>query len=265
MNKNQKSYYAIIPADIRYNQNICANAKLLYGEITALCNEKGFCWASNQYFADLYQVNKKSISRWIKQLEETGKIYIDTVYNPKNKKIEARHIKIYTPMDKNVPTPMDKNVPTPMDKNVPTPMDKNVQENNTLINNTLINKKSAHTFKFSSDEFKLIKIWNNSEHLRTHSIDTISLYFKKKHRDIINANIIEHIEQAIGNYNQFCAEPDLYYWSTNWTFWEFIVRGLHKFTNDAKPLLVFRKNQKEKQETAEERIDRIMKGDIKYG
>ena len=64
--ENKKSYYAVVPANVRYDSNICANSKLLYGEITALCNEKGYCWASNQYFADLYDVSKISISRWIK-------------------------------------------------------------------------------------------------------------------------------------------------------------------------------------------------------
>lgn len=46
-----RSYYAIIPANIRYDTRLKANSKLLYGEITALCNEKGFCWASNDYFS----------------------------------------------------------------------------------------------------------------------------------------------------------------------------------------------------------------------
>ncbi len=76
MPKEEKpSYYAIIPANVRYDKNLSANAKLLYGEITALCNDKGFCWASNKYFANLYGVSLRSISRWISILTEKGYIY----------------------------------------------------------------------------------------------------------------------------------------------------------------------------------------------
>lgn len=74
----QKNYYAIIPANVRYDEQLKANAKLLYGEITGLCNEKGFCWASNQYFAELYKVSKTSISLWIKELIDNGYIEIES-------------------------------------------------------------------------------------------------------------------------------------------------------------------------------------------
>ena len=72
MIKINQSYYAIIPANVRYDTELTPNAKLLYGEITALCNEKGFCWASNGYFSELYNVKKETISRWISKLEEKG-------------------------------------------------------------------------------------------------------------------------------------------------------------------------------------------------
>lgn len=71
-----KSYYAVIPADVRYS-NIPANAKLLYGEITALCNEKGYCWATNGYFAKLYKVKNETISRWASALQKQGFIRIE--------------------------------------------------------------------------------------------------------------------------------------------------------------------------------------------
>ncbi len=76
MDDEKPSYYAIIPATVRYDENLVPNAKLLYGEITALSNQKGYCWASNAYFARLYGVTKMTVSVWVSALVESGHIKI---------------------------------------------------------------------------------------------------------------------------------------------------------------------------------------------
>lgn len=83
MDYNKPNYYAIIPANVRYDKDLSANAKLLYGEITSLCNEKGYCWATNQYFANLYEVSDRTIQNLIKQLSEKKYIQIRIINNSK--------------------------------------------------------------------------------------------------------------------------------------------------------------------------------------
>lgn len=68
-------YFAIIPAKVRYDKDLSPNAKLIFGELVVLCQKEGFCWASNGYFARLYGVDKKTVSRWINQLREKGYIF----------------------------------------------------------------------------------------------------------------------------------------------------------------------------------------------
>ena len=88
----QKSYYAIIPSNVRYHEKLTANAKLLFGEITALTNERGYCWASNEYFANLYNVSKRSITTWISQLEKEGFISLEYDIDKKTKNVNQRKI-----------------------------------------------------------------------------------------------------------------------------------------------------------------------------
>ena len=64
--------HAVIPAAVRYDTALTPAARLLYGEITALCAQRGYCWATNDYFARLYQVRRATVSAWIQQLTERG-------------------------------------------------------------------------------------------------------------------------------------------------------------------------------------------------
>ena len=87
------NYYAIIPAEVRYSEKLSPNSKLLYGEITCLTNKEGYCWAQNQYFADLYKVHKKTVSKWISELEKAGFVKSKVKRN-KSKVVEKRILKI---------------------------------------------------------------------------------------------------------------------------------------------------------------------------
>lgn len=136
MEEQQKAYYAIIPANVRYDKDLVPNAKLLYGEITALCNEKGYCWATNQYFAELYNVSDRTIKNWISQLADKGYIQRSVKYREGNKEIEQR--KLFIGRENNFTTPGNF-FPDPRENNFTTPSEKNFPDNNTSINNTFNN------------------------------------------------------------------------------------------------------------------------------
>lgn len=107
--KEKPGFYAIIPAHVRYDSILPDKAKLLYGEITALCDKYGQCWAGNQYFAGLYSISTRQITRLLAALALGGYVGMELVYKPGSREIERRIIRI-TPIDKNVYTPIDKNV-----------------------------------------------------------------------------------------------------------------------------------------------------------
>lgn len=127
-------FYAIIPATVRYDNRIPANAKLLYGEITALCNERGYCWATNAHFAELYDVKNRSITNWLGALEDAGYIQREEIYEKGTKRVQERRIYI---VENNCDTP-SKNFPTPLENNFPTPTKKSskgiIQVNNKTNN-----------------------------------------------------------------------------------------------------------------------------------
>ena len=132
-----KGYYAIIPADVRYDARLTPNAKLLYGEITALCNEKGFCWAMNGYFAELYSVSKVSVSKWVGSLRDCGYIECEVQYKEGTKQITNRYIRLATPIKEILGTPIKKSL-IPSQRKVKDPI-KEMFKDNTTVNNTVNN------------------------------------------------------------------------------------------------------------------------------
>jgi len=124
--KEQPGYYAILPANVRYDKALKPMEKIMYAEITALSNKDGFCTASNRYFAELYEADEATVSRWISKLNAAN--YIN-VFITRNESMQVTGRQIF-------PAPLDQKINTPLDENVNTPIDKKVKVNNTSINNT---------------------------------------------------------------------------------------------------------------------------------
>ena len=116
MNEQQKStetakpsYWAVLPAAVRYDPKIPASAKLLYAEISSLTDGRGFCWASNAYFERLYDLSERTIIRLIRALEAAGYIRIeDADGGAATRKIYAGVNPIAETPDENVSTPRQK-------------------------------------------------------------------------------------------------------------------------------------------------------------
>lgn len=75
------NYYGILPASVRYCKDLNPHAKILYTELSALTNKNGYCHATNAYFANLYQVSERAITKWFKELSEFGFIEIQIIRN----------------------------------------------------------------------------------------------------------------------------------------------------------------------------------------
>ena len=148
--ENIINYYAIIPSTVRYDLDLKPSEKLLYGEVTALANKNGYCFAQNKYFSELYNVSNGTVSKWFSHLQKLGYINIEIKRNEK-KEIVSRHIYI-------VDTPYGQKRPYPYCQKQPYHMVKNDKDNNININiDDLFYFIINNSNEISKDFFKILE------------------------------------------------------------------------------------------------------------
>ena len=144
------SYYAVIPATVRYDKDLPFGAKMLYGEITALSNQRGYCFAQNAYFAKLYDLSISTISRWISKLVKKGYLKMEIVFKDGTKAVDERRLYINDTPISSAYTPKQ-NLQGVISKSAQEPLCKNAQDNNTRLNTT-VNKERERSFEKPSLE-----------------------------------------------------------------------------------------------------------------
>lgn len=160
--KEKPNYYSIIPAEVRYDTELKDKAKLLYGEITALSNINGQCYASNKYFAELFNVSTTTISLLVKNLADKGYIEREIEYKENSKEIEHRYLRI-------VKGGYLKNLKEGYLRNFKGGIKEKLKDNNINTNNTSNNKeiykeiidylnlKTNKRFKYTNNNINRIK------------------------------------------------------------------------------------------------------------
>lgn len=146
--------------------------------ISSLTAEKGYCFASNKYFAELFKLNEVSISRKIKKLENLGHIKID--YEKRGCEIKVRFIRLTKMLTDDY-------------QKCKSTINKNVKENNISINNTSIdnynpllydnyNRSYSSDFLQKSHSQKTLK--NTSKGFKKPTIEEIELYCKENNKNV---------------------------------------------------------------------------------
>lgn len=116
---NEKpGYWAVLPSQVRYDHSIPPNAKLLYAEISSLTDLSGYCFASNAYFEQLYELSERTVIRLIRSLEAAGYIRVEANEGGKEKRriyaginpLQAPLTKMSVPPDKNVTPIINKKI-----------------------------------------------------------------------------------------------------------------------------------------------------------
>lgn len=167
-----------IPDKVRYNNELTFFARLIYTDILSLAKKENFCFATNQYFADLYNVSQKTVSISIKELEKEFCISVELTKDSRGtyRKITPLHFigitKTSNGMEENVKRGItktsngyNKNV-KPVLQNIPTGMEENVKPKEYITNNIEINienNKGKTDFSFSENDQQLISLNDKKE------------------------------------------------------------------------------------------------------
>ncbi|TAL22513.1 MAG: helix-turn-helix domain-containing protein [Nitrospirae bacterium] len=210
------SYFAILPADVRYDAELTPLEKILYAEISALTNERGYCWAGNQYFARLYGKNENYISSVINRLGKKGYINIETEKG--GKKAGSERV-LSLPKKYTIPPHPTSEKPEVAKKNLIATSEK--PEVDTLYKFNNIKKKNC-SFLQNEPLVHFSEIWKKYP-LRTSRKEAFK-YFKNS---VKNDQDWQDIQKALSNYIKHLSQPSNKWkqpqagktWFNNWHDW----------------------------------------------
>lgn len=156
----------VIPTSLLGDSRLTFLERLLLIDILSLCKKKGYCWATNEYFKNLFNVSKQTISKSISSLSKYG--YIVLEYDKKEKNNSKRVIRLSEVL-KNQISGIKNNLNTSVQENFKQYNKNNMKRNDIgpviskdVDDVQLWNGKRCESEPMSEDEQKELKNWLSS-------------------------------------------------------------------------------------------------------
>lgn len=190
-----RNWYAVLTADVLYDKNLTSRQKLLVAVVANLSNEKGYCFASNDYLAELLNCGVRSLQRDLEALE--GKYLGRVLQVDKNGKTTSRAL-----------TPVSNMTPPRVTGDTP-PRVKYDTHNNKEYNNKVNISKGAPNF----EEFKEYGLAKSKEYnLKVTELALKMKYDAWKEANWVNGNgkKISNWKSSLTNTLKYLAEKEKY-------------------------------------------------------
>jgi SOS-response transcriptional repressor LexA len=129
----QSSWFSVLTAEVLFDKELNSDQKILVALISNGMNRKGYCWSSNEYFAEALNCSIRTIQRNLEVLEAAG--YLSRVINidPETKQVKERVLMVNE--RKIIPKSHMTNLTGGGDSRDMTPHDTGVMYNNRVSNN----------------------------------------------------------------------------------------------------------------------------------
>lgn len=210
-----------IPDKVRYNNELTFFARLIYSDILSLAKKENYCFATNKYFADLYNVSQKTVSISIKELEKVSCICVELTKDSKGtyRKITPLHFigitKTSNGVEENVKRGITKTSNgynkkvKPVLQKLPTGVEENVKPKEYITNNKEINienNKRKMDFSFLQNDPEIIALNNNKQTLEVLPAVVYEKTKKDKAPQIYPANFSPAMIRAVENFIEYRKE-----------------------------------------------------------
>lgn len=120
-------FYVTIPMALVQDETISNGAKIAYGVIANLCNQRGYCFATNGYISNVLGSHETTASKYISELIKSGYL---VPFEHVTENGSQRRLKL----GETTNPPLVKTLRPPRRKHLP-PLGENAKQNKQILNN----------------------------------------------------------------------------------------------------------------------------------